>query len=139
MSNSFSSSSPVNLPSTITSVQTPNFGPTTSPAMQTPQYQFLTKVTSISSLLQYASASTYIILDIDETIHVNKYNPCSMMSDLGLQYYQSVLTSEPHFRNVPYAQKQHWTQTLQKGKSINQKPFKFRFLKPSNRRFVHPH
>lgn len=36
---------------------------------------------------------TYLILDIDETIHVNAYTPCALLQSPGLALYQAVLAA----------------------------------------------
>jgi hypothetical protein len=56
---------------------------------------------------------TFIILDIDETIHVNAYSPCLMMCEKGLEMYQRIISSHANYRNVSYAQKSGLTRTLQ--------------------------
>ena len=56
---------------------------------------------------------TFIILDIDETIHVNAYSPCLMMCEKGLEMYQRIISSHPNYRSVLYSVKSNLTKTLQ--------------------------
>lgn len=56
---------------------------------------------------------TFIILDIDETIHVNAHSPCLMMCEKGLEMYQKIISTHQNYRNVSYAQKSERTKTLQ--------------------------
>jgi hypothetical protein len=63
-------------------------------------------------------APTYIILDIDETIHINAYTHptfggCLMMCERGLEMYQRIISSHANYRAVSYAAKSALTKTLQ--------------------------
>jgi len=65
-----------------------------------------------------ALAPTYIILDIDETIHINAYTHpvfggCSMMQERGLDMYQKIISSHVRYRTVSYSAKSALTKTLQ--------------------------
>ena len=57
------------------------------------QYKTLTY---IKQLLDIITPNTYIALDIDETIQKCKYSPCLLLSDYGIQEYQSMLLIEPY-------------------------------------------
>jgi hypothetical protein len=56
---------------------------------------------------------TLIILDIDETVHVNAHSPCLMMCEKGLEMYQKIISSHANYRQVSYAAKSSLTKTLQ--------------------------
>lgn len=56
---------------------------------------------------------TYLILDIDETIHINAHAPCAMMNERGLDLYQRIISSHAKYRHVSYQAKSNLTKILQ--------------------------
>lgn len=70
-------------------------------------------MTSFAELLRHARRGSFFALDIDDTIYTNKYHPCKLMSQDGVDAFRAVLSSPP-YRQQPYAVKNAHVRRLQK-------------------------
>jgi hypothetical protein len=48
-------------------------------------------MTSLVDLLEHARPGTLVALDIDDTICCNRYHPCLLMTDPGLEAFRAAL------------------------------------------------
>ena len=68
----------------------------------------------INTLLDVASASSYLIFDVDDTLITNLYTPCLLTTDKGIQAYQAILSRNPLYADLSLKQKNATTRVLQR-------------------------
>ena len=73
----------------------------------------MARLTSFSSLLSHCASDTWVVLDLDDTVYCGYHAPCHMMTERGLQRYQALITSHPHYKQLPFASKSSITRQLQ--------------------------
>ena len=73
----------------------------------------MARLTSFSSLLSHCKPDTWVVLDLDDTVYCGYHAPCHMMTERGLQRYQALITSHPHYKQLPFASKSSITRQLQ--------------------------
>jgi hypothetical protein len=70
-------------------------------------------MTSLVDLLEHARPGTLVALDIDDTICCNRYHPCLLMTDPGLEAFRAALGEVPTYRALPFAIKNGLSKRLQ--------------------------
>ena len=73
----------------------------------------MARLSSFSSLMAHCQSDTWIVLDLDDTVYCGYHSPCHMMTERGLQRYQSLITAHPHYKQLPFATKSSITRQLQ--------------------------
>ena len=68
----------------------------------------------VNTLLDVATASSYLIFDIDDTLITNLYTPCLLTTDKGIQAYQAILSRNPLYAELTLKQKNTVTRILQR-------------------------
>ena len=73
----------------------------------------MARLSSFSTLMAHCKADTWIVLDLDDTVYCGYHSPCHMMTERGLQRYQSLITGHAHYKQLPFASKSSITRQLQ--------------------------
>jgi hypothetical protein len=77
------------------------------------QMKTMGRLNQFNELVHMASSDSYVILDLDETVYLNKYQPCEMMKEKGLLLYQSTLANHSSYKHLNFVTKTRLTKTLQ--------------------------
>lgn len=78
-----------------------------------PAGQGLQRINSLERLLEHARPGTFFALDIDDTLVTNKFHPCFLMTDPGLETFQEVMTTDPEVAKLSFSEKNAATRELQ--------------------------
>ena len=109
---------PSSTPAPASSVQSSQLAPSPSTraavrAATQSDLRSMARLSSFSSLMSHCKPDTWIVLDLDDTVYCGYHSPCHMMTERGLQRYQSLITAHSHYKQLPFATKSSITRQLQ--------------------------
>jgi len=78
------------------------------------QWSRVAHLGAFHDLLQHEEKRGFVVLDLDDTIITNAYQPCCLMTEAGARMVQTALTSSPLCTSWPTSKKQHHINRLQR-------------------------